>query len=276
VVSLAMNYFTRPPATAPAIATAPATPLPSPPPTPSGQAAPATASASATASATAPATSSPNWSNYAWGGDYHRLLKKRLKALLAVLQKAYPGINGIACVDTSPVMEKVWARQAGLGWQGKHTCLITRELGSWVFLGELLLDVALPPDEPFGDDLCGSCSACLEACPTGALTAPYELDSRRCISYLNIEHRGDFTPGTDLNGWLYGCDICQQVCPWNEKFARESMEPAFRPREFISSWSLDRWQRLSAEEWDKLFTGSPARRTKYDGLMRNIEMVGGK
>ncbi|MFB0517021.1 MAG: tRNA epoxyqueuosine(34) reductase QueG, partial [Candidatus Neomarinimicrobiota bacterium] len=193
----------------------------------------------------------PKWSSYAWGDDYHRLLKRRLKAVLAEVAQAYPGVRGIACVDTSPIMEKVWAQRAGLGWQGKHTNLITRDYGSWVFLGELLLDVELEPDPPFDEDLCGSCTACLEACPTGALTAPYQIDARRCISYLTIEYRGSFSREQAgwLHGWIYGCDICQAVCPWNVRFARPSPEPAFAPREVITAFDFEDWAALGEKRW---------------------------
>ncbi len=251
VVSLAMNYFTGQPS---------ATPLPSPAVTSSGQA--------------ATATSSPRWSNYAWGDDYHRLIRKRLKTLLTDMAEAFPEVAGIACVDTSPVLEKAWARRAGLGWPGKHTNLITRDYGSWVFLAELLLDVALEPDHPFEEDLCGSCTACLEACPTGALDQPYQLDARRCISYLTIEHRGPFTKEQAgwVGGWLYGCDLCQEVCPWNRRFARPSLETAFQPREFIS-YDLQRWRQVDAGEWDRLLKGSAARRAGYEGFQHNLQAV---
>ncbi len=242
IVALAMNYFTKPP------------------------------EGTATATATIP----PRWSNYAWGDDYHRLIKKRLKALLGSITAAYPQVGGIACVDTSPVMEKVWAGRAGLGWQGKHTNLITREGGSWVFLGELLLDVALAPDPPFEQDLCGSCTACLDACPTGALDQPYQIDARRCISYLTIEHRGPFSAEQEqmLGGWIYGCDICQEVCPWNITFARPTSEEAFMPREFITTSGWDDWAALSREQWDARLRGSAARRAGYEGLKRNIQAQG--
>ncbi len=267
VVALAMNYYAPPEGTATGHPSLPAS---------SGQHStisdqPQSASCGSAATATATATSSPRWSNYAWGDDYHRLIKKRLKALLKAVAGAYPNVHGIACVDTSPVMEKVWAQRAGLGWPGKHTNLITREAGSWVFLGELLLDVALAPDPPFEDDLCGSCTACLDACPTGALDRPYQIDARRCISYLTIEHRGAFSEeqAQMLGGWLYGCDICQEVCPWNIKFAQPSPEPAFMPREFITTYDWADWAELSRERWDDLLRGSAARRAGYEGLMRN-------
>jgi epoxyqueuosine reductase len=214
----------------------------------------------------------PRWSNYAWGDDYHRLLKRRMRELLAEIARHYPEVRGIACVDTSPVMEKVWAQRAGLGWRGKHTNLITRDYGSWLFLGELLLDVELEPDPAFDEDLCGSCTACLEACPTGALTAPYRIDARRCISYLTIEHRGAFSREESqmLNGWIYGCDICQEVCPWNRKSARVTGERAFRPRAFIEEYGGEEWTVLERDSWDRLLRGSAARRAGYEGLMRNI------
>ncbi|UCH11396.1 MAG: tRNA epoxyqueuosine(34) reductase QueG [Fidelibacterota bacterium] len=219
----------------------------------------------------------PRWSNYAWGDDYHRLLKQRMKALLGEVVEAFPGTDGLACVDTSPVMEKVWAQRAGLGWQGKHTNLITRDYGSWVFLGELLLDAALEPDPPFEEDLCGSCTACLEACPTGALTEAYRIDARRCISYLTIEHRGAFSREQAgwLSGWIYGCDVCQEVCPWNLKFAQPTTEFAFAPREFITAYGMKGWEELSPERWDDLLRGSAARRAGYEGLKRNIQAVSG-
>ena len=211
------------------------------------------------------------WSNYAWGDDYHKLIKKRLKALLLEVQKAYPNVSGRVCVDTAPVMEKVWAQRAGLGWQGKHTNLISRDYGSWLFLSELLLDVALPPDLPFEEDLCGSCTACLEACPTGALDEAYRIDARKCISYLTIEHREPFSAAQAdmLGGWLYGCDICQEVCPWNKRFGRETTEAAFRPRPFVN-WTRQQWDALTEEAWDRLLRGSAARRPGYRGLMRNV------
>ncbi len=240
------------------------------------------------ASGSSSGSGSPRWSRYAWGDDYHRLLKERLKTLLNETTAAFPQVNGIACVDTAPIMEKVWAQRAGLGRPGKHTILITREYGSWLFLGELLLDVALEPDRPFGpsptlrtgpaqgrpfeDDLCGDCTACLDACPTGALTAPYHIDVRRCISYLTTMYKEPFRPDQpSLHGWIYGCDICQEVCPWNERSAKPSSEPAFQTREFIASYTWNDWASLSRERWDELLRGSAARWIGYHGLRRNIE-----
>ena len=240
IVSLAMNYYTGPP--------------------------------DASGSSSGSGSGSPRWSRYAWGDDYHRLLKERLKAVLSEVTAAFPQVSGIACVDTAPIMEKVWAQRAGLGRQGKHTLLITPEYGSWLFLGELLLDVALEPDPPLADDLCGSCTACLEACPTGALTAPYRIDTARCISYLTTMYKEPFRPDQPaLHGWLYGCDVCQEVCPWNARSAKPSPETAFAPQEFITSYGWEDWNGLGRERWDNLLRGSAARRIGYAGLRRNIE-----
>ena len=210
-------------------------------------------------------------SNYAWGEDYHDVIKKRLFQLLGWMKETHPDLKGIACVDTSPVMDKVWAQRAGLGWLGKHTNLITRDHGSWLFLGELILDIELEYDEPFNDDLCGTCTACVDACPTQALNE-YQIDARKCLSYLTIEHRGDL-PDTEgnLHGWIYGCDICQDVCPWNEKFSKISNIPEFKVREEIMNWTNKDWQNLDEDGFRKLFKGSAVKRTKYVGLKRNIE-----
>ena len=214
-------------------------------------------------------------SNYAWGDDYHDLIKSRLYNLLSEIKSKYPQINGITCVDTSPIMEKDWAQRAGLGWIGKHTNLITRDYGSWVFLGELLLDVELEYDNPFNDDLCGTCTACLDACPTNAFPEPYVLDSNKCISYLTIEHRGNLPTelGKKLSDWIYGCDICQEICPWNIKFSQNSNENSFSPRENIQERQISQWKKLTKEDFRILFKKSAVKRTKFLGLKRNIDLV---
>jgi len=212
-------------------------------------------------------------SNYAWGDDYHDVVKKRLFQLLGWIKESQPKIKGIVCVDTSPVMDKVWAHRAGLGWLGKHTNLITRDHGSWLFLGELILDIDLDYDAPFIDDLCGSCTACIDACPTQALNE-YQIDAGKCISYLTIEHRGDLPADqNNLHGWVYGCDICQDVCPWNEKFSETSDISEFKPRPEILNWTNEDWQNLDEDGFRKLFRGSAVKRTKYVGLKRNIENI---
>ena len=213
------------------------------------------------------------FSNYAWGEDYHSVIKKKLFSLLEIITKKSPKVKGLVCVDTAPVMEKVWAQRAGLGWQGKHTNLISTDYGSWLFLGEIILDVDLAIDEPFSKDLCGSCTACIDACPTQALDE-YILDSSKCISYLTIEHRGDFTEEEDnLSGWIYGCDICQEVCPWNISFSKISEESYFKPREKIVNNTDQDWSNLSQLDFSTIFKNSAAKRTKFSGLKRNIDNI---
>ena len=213
------------------------------------------------------------FSNYAWGEDYHSVIKKKLFSLLEIITKKSPKVKGLVCVDTAPIMEKVWAQRAGLGWQGKHTNLLSTDYGSWLFLGEIILDVDLAIDEPFSKDLCGSCTACIDACPTQALDE-YILDSSKCISYLTIEHRGDFTEEEDnLSGWIYGCDICQEVCPWNISFSKISDESYFEPREKIVNNTDQDWSNLSQLDFSTIFKNSAAKRTKFSGLKRNIDNI---
>ena len=210
------------------------------------------------------------FSNYAWGDDYHDILKKRLFKLLEWIKQSPEQVKGLVCVDTAPVMEKVWAREAGLGWIGKHTNLITKDYGSWIFLGELILDIELDYDLSFDEDLCGRCTACIDSCPTDAIDS-YKIDAEKCISYLTIEHRGDFDSlNTNLDGWIYGCDVCQEVCPWNNKFAQTSDLDDLQPRPEILNYNNDHWNDLSEENYRHLFKKSPVKRTKYKGLKRNI------
>ena len=213
------------------------------------------------------------FSNYAWGDDYHSIIKSKLFELLKFIKESNSGVKGLVCVDTAPVMEKVWAQRAGLGWQGKHTNLISTDYGSWLFLGEIIIDLDLGYDAPFEQDLCGSCTACIDACPTKALVE-YELDANKCISYLTIEHRGDFLDGyDDLDGWIYGCDICQEVCPWNISFAEISKEEYFRPRAEILNKTDQNWIDIDQLDFSKTFKKSSAKRTKLSGLKRNIDHV---
>ena len=214
-------------------------------------------------------------SNYALGEDYHIIIKNKLYELLAFIKELNNDINGICCVDTSPVSEKVWAQRAGLGWIGKHTNLITREFGSWVFLGEIIVNTKLEYDEPFSKDLCGTCTACIEACPTDAIIDDYKLDANKCISYLTIEHRDDIPKefSNKLNDWIYGCDICQEVCPWSKKFAIHSNEDSFKPRNFLINNDSNFLSNLSQEEYSKLFKNSAMKRTKISGLKRNINFI---
>ena len=218
-------------------------------------------------------TSDFKFSNYAWGDDYHLVIKSKLFSLLEFIKNKKPNVKGLVCVDTAPIMEKVWAQRAGLGWQGKHTNLISTDFGSWLFLGEIIIDFELEPDDPFTKDLCGSCTACIDACPTHAL-GEYELDSGKCISYLTIEHRGDFIEGhDDLDGWIYGCDICQEVCPWNISFSKISEEKHFEPRTDIINNTDQKWLEIDQEKFSTTFKKSAAKRTKLMGLKRNIKSV---
>ena len=218
-------------------------------------------------------TSDFKFSNYAWGDDYHLVIKSKLFSLLEFIKNKKPNVKGLVCVDTAPIMEKVWAQRAGLGWQGKHTNLISTDFGSWLFLGEIIIDFELEPDDPFTKDLCGSCTACIDACPTHAL-GEYELDSGKCISYLTIEHRGDFIEGhDDLDGWIYGCDICQEVCPWNISFSKISEEKYFEPRADIINNTNQKWLEMDQEKFSGIFKKSAAKRTKLIGLKRNIKSV---
>ncbi len=212
-------------------------------------------------------------SRYAWGDDYHEILEAKLDALTAVLQTLSPGTQAKAYVDTGPVMEKAWAARAGLGWQGKHTNLITKEFGSWVFLGEIITDLNLDPDEPIAD-FCGSCTACIEACPTDAIVEPYVVDSNKCLSYLTIEHKGEIPAEfhSKMEQWIYGCDICQDVCPWNT-FQQQTEEEGFRPREGNVEPVLNDILAMSQEAFTKRFRKSPIKRTKHVGLVRNARAV---
>jgi epoxyqueuosine reductase len=209
-------------------------------------------------------------SRYAWGDDYHDIVKEKLRALLDWIVAEYPGAAGKVCVDTAAVMEKAWAARAGLGWLSKNSNVITKEYGSWVFLGEILLNLELEYDEPAADH-CGSCTACIDACPTDAIVEPYVVDSNKCISYATIELRADQLPddiATNLNGWIYGCDICQDVCPWN-RFEQPTDEKRFEPRLGQSSLDLDVVESFIPETYAERFRKSAMKRTKLAGLKRN-------
>jgi len=210
-------------------------------------------------------------SRYAWGDDYHDVMREKLDELFAWLKTEAPGVEGKICVDTSPFMDKAWAVRAGLGWLGKHTNLITTEIGSWVFIGSLLVDIELDHDSEVVEDHCGACTACLDACPTDAITQPYVVDSTKCISYATIELRSDELPSeiaSNLNGWLYGCDICQDVCPWN-RFETQTSETRFEPRNAETSLDLDGVTGMDHGEYVERFRQSAIKRTKYTGLKRN-------
>lgn len=210
-------------------------------------------------------------SRYAWGDDYHDVVKEKLRQLLAFIKTLDETAEGKICVDTAPVMDKAWAVRAGLGWLGKHSNLITKEYGSWVFIGEILLNLELEYETEMVADHCGTCTACLDACPTKAIVAPFIVDSQACLSYSTIELRSpEFSDEIkeNLHGWLYGCDICQDVCPWN-RFEKPTEEVRFEPRAGNVSADLHEILSLSPEKYAEKFRRSAMKRTKLGGLQRN-------
>lgn len=213
-------------------------------------------------------------SRYAWGGDYHDVLHDRLKRLIDFFHVRVPGGKARGVVDTAPLLEREFAQLAGLGWIGKNTLLLNRQLGSWFFLAALVTDAELIYDEPNDADHCGSCRACLDACPTDAFVAPYVLDSRRCISYLTIELRGPIPSElrSGLDDWVFGCDVCQDVCPWNRK-APITEEAAFQPAADANPLELARWFDLDDGQFRARFRHTPLWRAKRRGLLRNAAVV---
>jgi epoxyqueuosine reductase len=212
-------------------------------------------------------------SRYAWGNDYHVVMTPRIHSLVDCIKSECPDLHSAAYVDTGPVLDKAWAVRAGIGWLGKHTNVITKGYGSWIFLGEIIVDLDLEYDSPMAD-FCGSCTACIEACPTDAIVEPYVLDSTKCISYLTIENKGDipWQFRHKLENWVYGCDICQDVCPWN-RFQQTTTESSFRPREENIEPDLHELSMITEEEFSRRFRRSPVKRTKRQGLVRNAKAV---
>ena len=216
----------------------------------------------------------PKISQYAYGRDYHKVIKKKLKGLLRKINDEIGEVGGRAFVDSAPVLERDWARRSGVGWVGKHTLLIHPKVGSYFFLAELIIDLELLPDSPISDH-CGTCTRCIDACPTDAISEEgYVMDGSKCISYLTIELK-DTIPEEfrgKMADYMYGCDICQQVCPWN-RFSTEHNEPDFRPSARLMKMTKKEWEDISEEVFDELFRGSAVKRTKYLGLKRNIEFL---
>ena len=213
---------------------------------------------------------------YAWGEDYHRVFEKKLKHLERVLKDLEPDCSTRRYVDTGPVMEKFWAQQAGLGWIGKHSNLVSPTFGSWLLLGEILTTAELEPDEP-GADLCGTCTLCIRACPTGAIDEPYVVDATKCLSYVTIEYRGerhslDQDLQTRMGNRIFGCDDCLDVCPYNA-FAPATDEPAVQPTELTRGPNLAQLAALSEEEFSRTFARSPIRRAKFSGFQRNVAIA---
>ena len=212
-------------------------------------------------------------SKYAYGTDYHFVIKDKLKQLFAFIHKEIGAVEGRIFTDSAPVMDKVWAEKSGLGWIGKHSNLLNRQSGSFFFLGEIICDLELEPDGPV-KDYCGTCTACLDACPTDAITEPYVVDGSKCISYYTIELK-DAIPEEakgKMENWIFGCDICQDVCPWN-RFSKPHQIEEFELKDGLDEMSKKDWEEITEEVFKELFKKSPIKRTKLQGLKRNIEFI---
>ena len=212
-------------------------------------------------------------SKYAYGQDYHFVIKEKLNELLFAIQENIGAVSGRAFVDSAPVLDKAWAAKSGLGWIGKNSNLITQKVGSFYFVAELIIDLELEYDFATTDH-CGSCTACLDACPTQAIIAPYQVDGSKCISYYTIELKDNLPDEMKgkLDDWAFGCDVCQDVCPWN-RFSKAHNEPLFQANPELLSYSKKDWEEITAETFQKVFKDSPLKRTKLEGLKRNIQFL---
>lgn len=212
-------------------------------------------------------------SKYAYGQDYHQVIKAKLRELHAFISREIGEVNGRAFVDSAPVLDKVWAARSGLGWIGKHSNLLTQQVGSFYFIAELIIDLELEYDTPVTDH-CGSCTACIDACPTEAIIQPYVVDGSKCISYLTIELRDEIPTSfrDKMDDWAFGCDVCQDVCPWN-RFSKPHSEPLFNPHPDLLGMSKKDWEEITEEVFQKVFKGSAVKRTKFKGLKRNISFL---
>ncbi len=216
----------------------------------------------------------PVVSKYAYSKDYHKVLKKKLKILLAYVKETIPDTRGRPFVDSAPVMEHAYARNAGLGWIGKHSLLISPEYGTYVFIGELIIDKELEYNKKEKKDLCGNCRICIDECPTHAIQHGRMVDSNKCISFLTIENKDEIPEKFKNNFYnrVFGCDICQEVCPWNRKLTEHTTDD-FRPREEMITMSKEEWKSLNEDKFDNIFRGTPVMRAKYKGLKRNIDYL---
>lgn len=218
-------------------------------------------------------TNAPKISKYAYGIDYHFVIKEKLKQLLEFIKSDIGEVHGRAFVDSAPIMEKAWAKKSGLGWIGKNSNLITQRVGSFYFIAELIVDLDLEVDHAVTDH-CGSCTACIDACPTEAITEPYQVDGSKCISYFTIELKDNIP--SEFKGkfdhWMFGCDICQDVCPWN-RFSKHHSQPLFNPKPELLSMSKKDWEEITQETFNKVFQKSPVKRAKYSGITRNIRFL---
>ncbi|UII76973.1 tRNA epoxyqueuosine(34) reductase QueG [Flagellimonas sp. HMM57] len=212
-------------------------------------------------------------SKYAYGTDYHFVIKDKLKSLLHFIQEEIGEVHGRAFVDSAPVLDKAWAAKSGLGWIGKHSNLLTQQVGSFYFIAELIIDLDLEYDSPVMDH-CGTCTACIDACPTDAIVEPYVVDGSKCISYFTIELKNEIP--TEFHGkfddWMFGCDVCQDVCPWN-RFSKAHSEPLFNPNPELLSMTKKDWEEITEDVFKKIFKKSPVKRTKFSGLQRNLKFL---
>lgn len=212
-------------------------------------------------------------SKYAYGKDYHNVIKKKVVKLLKSIKREIGDVNGRAFVDIAPIMDKAWAAKSGLGWIGKNSNLLTRQVGSFYFIAQLVIDLDLEYDHATTDH-CGSCTACIDACPTQAIVAPYVVDGSKCISYFTIELKENIPQDMKgkLDDWMFGCDVCQDVCPWN-KFSKPHREPLFSPYPELLSYTKKDWEEITEETFAKVFPNSPLKRTKLEGIKRNIDFL---
>tara|TARA_R110002033_G_scaffold358_17_gene3598 strand:- start:48440 stop:49366 length:927 start_codon:yes stop_codon:yes gene_type:complete len=212
-------------------------------------------------------------SKYAYGQDYHHIIKSKLRQLQEFITEEIGEINGRAFVDSAPVLDKAWAAKSGLGWIGKNSNLLTQQVGSFYFIAELIVDIELEYDHAVTDH-CGTCTACLDACPTQAIVEPYVVDGSKCISYFTIELKNELP--SEMKGsfddWMFGCDVCQDVCPWN-RFSKPHNEPLFNPNPDLLSMTKKDWEEITVDVFQKVFKKSAVKRTKYDGLTRNIDFL---
>lgn len=215
----------------------------------------------------------PKISKYAYGVDYHYVIKDKLNQLLEYIKDEIGDVHGRTFVDSAPIMEKAWAKKSGLGWIGKHSNLITQKVGSYYFIAELIVDLDLEVDHAVTDH-CGRCTACIDACPTQAITEPYKVDGSKCISYFTIELKENIPSEMkgQLDHWMFGCDVCQEVCPWN-RFSKNHSEPLFNPNPKLLSMSKKDWEEITQETFNKVFKKSAVKRTKYSGLKRNVRFL---
>ncbi|MBA3829480.1 MAG: tRNA epoxyqueuosine(34) reductase QueG [Taibaiella sp.] len=217
----------------------------------------------------------PKIAKYAWGRDYHDVIKDKLNLFLTLLKEQVGAVEGRGFVDSAPVLERTWAVRSGLGWVGKNGNVLTRTSGSFFFIATLITDMQLTPDAPFATDYCGTCTRCIDACPTEAIVSPSQINASKCISYLTIELKDALIPAKfagRMDNWMFGCDVCQDVCPWN-RFSKPNQEPEFIPIPQLLNLSLQEWEAMTEDTFRTILKGSPLKRAKYKGIQRNIKAI---